>query len=371
VRVFSRQQAVSSRHQTRLMFNLKPQVSLTAILIVSLGIFLTGCISPKDKVTKARLLETSNATKADLIEKVNSLTAVDSINAKMYLKFEDNSYAEVGIAEKYKTADSTIVVQRPEKINLKVEVPIIGTDIVQMTSNGDKFRVAVLNDGGSGKYVSFLMGTNGVDYSPLEKQVSDIGSADSSEVKKNISAFSNLRPQHFNDVMLIRALDDLKYIYVQSAIVQEEYDVKTKKKSPLKWVLRGYYLLDELKKNPDGKMFIARRFWFDRVGGVNLSRQQVFDTKGEIESDIIYGKLGALTETGEYQMPLEVELTRPKEKYRIRLIYKAPSAVKIGKAYKDNAFLLENTRNLREIDLDKKLYEMKNGKESRTSLIEN
>ncbi len=353
------------------MFNLKPKVRLTAILFFSLGIFLTGCISPKDKITKARLLETSNASKAELIEKVNSLTTVNSINAKMYLKFEDNSYATVGIAEKYKTADSTIVVQRPEKINLKVEVPIIGTDIVQMTSNGDKFRVAVLNDGGSGKYVSFLMGTNSVDYSPLEKEVSDFGSADSREIKKNISAFSNLRPQHFNDVMLIRGLDDSKFTYLQSAIVQEEYDVKTKKKSPLKWVLRGYYLLDELKANTDGTMYIARRFWFDRVGGVNLSRQQVFDSKGEIESDIVYGKIGNLTATGEYKMPLEVELTRPKEKYRIRLIYKAPSAVKIGKVYKDNAFLLKNTRKLREVDLDKKLNEMKSGKETRTSLVEN
>jgi hypothetical protein len=59
--------------------------------------------------------------------------------------------------------------------------------------------------------------------------------------------------------------------------------------------LRGYYLLDELSKNADGSLSIERRFWFDRVGIVRLARQQIFDDKGEIESDIVYGKGGNLT----------------------------------------------------------------------------
>ena len=50
---------------------------------------------------------------------------------------------------------------------------------------------------------------------------------------------------------------------------------------------------------------ISRRFWFDRVGGIRLARQQIFDAKGEIESDIVYGAEGNLTDTGEYNnLPL-------------------------------------------------------------------
>ena len=350
------------------MFKQKPQIKFHAILLISLAIFLAGCISPKDKVQKARLLETSTASRSELVRQINAFTTVNSINAKMYLKFEDNSYADVGITEKYKTADSTIVVQRPDNINLKVEVPVIGTDIVQMTSNGDKFRVAIFRDGGSGKYVSFLKGTNRTDYTPLEKKVTDIGSKDSKSVKQNITAFSNLRPQHFAGVMLMNPVNESQFVYTQSAIMQEEYDVKAKKKSPLRWVLRGYYLLDEFKKNDEGRLSITRRFWFDRVGGVNLSRQQIFDSNGEIESDIVYGKTGKFTKTGNYKMPLEIQLTRPKEKYKITLIYKAPKAVKIGKVYKETAFLLKNRRNLREIDLDKNLLDMKNGISSQTKL---
>ncbi|MBK9529552.1 MAG: hypothetical protein IPO41_14850 [Acidobacteria bacterium] len=44
-----------------------------------------------------------------------------------------------------------------------------------------------------------------------------------------------------------------------------------------------------LKTQADG-LRIARRFWFDRVGGIRLARQQIFDVQGEIESDIVYGK---------------------------------------------------------------------------------
>ncbi len=345
-----------------------PRSKFSVFSLLLLAILFSGCITPKDKVQKAKLLETTNASQDDLIKKVNELTNVESINAKMYLKFEDNSYANEGIAEKYKTADSTIVVQRPGKINLKVEVPIVGTDIVQMTSNGDEFRVAVLYLGGGDKYLSFLRGKNDVDYSLLSDMVEDLENGAPTEVSKSASAFKNLRPQHFTDAMLIRPVDESKYVYTQSAILQEEFDVNAKKKSPLKWVLRGFYLLDELRRTDEGKFVIARRFWFDRVGGINLSRQQVFDKNGEIESDITYGKIGSVTETGQYKMPLEVELTRPKEKYKIRLIYKAPHAVKIGKIYNDSAFLLENTRNLKEIDLDRKLLEMKNGSDLQTSL---
>ena len=146
-----------------------------------------------------------------------------------------------------------------------------------------------------------------------------------------------------------------------TTISQEEFDLSVKKKSPLKWVLRGYYLLDEIRKNDDGTLSISRRFWFDRVGSIRLARQQIFDAKGEIESDIVYGKEGNLTETGEYNgLPLRIEVTRPKEKYKMSLTYQSPESVSIGKTYPEKAFVLENTWELEEVDLDKKLLENKN-----------
>jgi hypothetical protein len=114
-------------------------------------------------------------------------------------------------------------------------------------------------------------------------------------------------------------------------------------------------------------MSIVRRFWFDRVGGIRLARQQIFDAKGEIESDITYGAMGNLTDTGEYNgLPLRIEVTRPKEKYKMSLTYQSPESVTIGKSYNPDVFVLENRWNLPEVDLDKRVQEHSNGQMSET-----
>ena len=326
----------------------------------------SGCISLKTKDKRPTLLKTENATQAQLVDEVNRFARVNSMRAKMDLRFEDNSFAELGIAEKYKTANGEVVVQRPANIMLKVQAPFIGTDIAQMTSDGEKFRVAILEDGSGGKYKKFVSGTNNADYSLLQEEIKKADLAVNGKmIKQNVNAFSNLRPQHFTDAMLIRPVDTANYAYIQSTILQEEEDATIQKKSPLRKVLRGYYLLDELRKNEDGSMSVSRRFWFDRVGGVRLARQQIFDAQNEIESDIIYGQTGNLTDTGEYNnLPLRIEVTRPKEKYKMSLTYQTPESVSIGKTYNAGVFLLQNSWNLPEVDLDKKVLEMKNGKTS-------
>ncbi|HEY0429609.1 MAG TPA: hypothetical protein VGC76_17645 [Pyrinomonadaceae bacterium] len=344
------------------MLHKKSFLHLSLLFIFSLCLLAGGCISPKTRDERPTLLKTENATQYHLLSEVNRFAKVNSMRAKMYLKFEDNSFAESGIAEKYKTADGEVVVQRPANILLKVQIPIIKTDVVQMSSNGEKFRVAILEDGSGGKYKKFVLGTNDADYSVLQEEVkrADID-GNGKELKQNVNAFSNLRPQHFTDAMLVRPVDTKNYSYVQSTILQEEEDATKPKKSPLRKVLRGYYLLDELHKNDDGSLSISRRFWFDRVGGIRLARQQIFDTQMEIESDIVYGKEGNLTDTGEYNnLPLRVEVTRPKERYKMSLEYQTPDAVSIGKTYPAKAFVLENTWGLQEVDLDKKVQEMRN-----------
>jgi hypothetical protein len=321
---------------------------------------LGGCIKPSTKDnSRPTLLKVENASPAELLEQVNRFARVGSMRAKMDLKFEDNSYAELGIAEKYKTADGEVVVQRPGKIKLTVQVPIIKTDVAQMTSDGEKFRVAILEDGGSGKYKKFVSGTNNADYTALQTEVSQMDfDGNGKDIKQNVNAFSNLRPQHFTDAMLMRPVDAENFSYSQSTIQQHEESVDLPKKSPLRNVFRGYYLLDELRKNTDGSLTVSRRFWFDRVGVIRLARQQIFDEKGEIESDITYGKQGNLTETGEYNnLPLRIEVTRPKERYKMSLTYQSPESVSIGKIYNADVFVLENRWNLEEVDLDEKLRE--------------
>jgi hypothetical protein len=338
--------------------------------VIALVVFSGGCIKVKQDRETARLLKTETASQAQLMNEVNRFARVTSMRAKMDLKFEDTSFAEFGIKESYRSADGEVVVQRPGKILLKVQVPVFKTDVAQMTSDGERFRVAILNDGGSGKFKKFVKGTNKADYSRLQKSLDVIdshngnggngngnGNGNGKVAKENVNAFSNLRPQHFTDAMLVRSINQAD-VYTQSTIFEIEEDLSVDKKSPLRKVMRGYYMLDEFAKQENGTLKISRRFWFDRVGGIRLARQQIFDEKGEIESDIIYGKEGNLTATSDFtNLPLEIQVTRPKEKYSMKLTYQTPESVMIGNTFPDAAFILQNSWNLEEVDLDKNLAE--------------
>ena len=364
MKLFSGQQAQLSKHQKPQMLKKIPYLQLF-IFIIFAATILSGCniVSPKTQNKSATLLKTQDAAQPQLLSEINRFAKVNSMRAKIDLKFEDNSYAEQGIAEKYKTAPGELVVQRPANIFLKVQIPVLNSDIVQMTSNGEKFRIAVLEDGSGGKYRNFLIGTNNADYTILQEEVQKTELDNGKALKQNVNAFANLRPQHFTDAVLVRPVDAEKFGYLQSTIVQEEEDLTSPKKSPLRRVLRGYYLLDEIRKNEDGSLQVLRRFWFDRVGSIRLARQQIFDAKGEIESDIIYGKEGNLTETGEYNnLPLEIVVTRPKEKYKMKITYQSPTSVSIGKTYKATVFELENSWKLPEVNLDDKVKEIRDRK---------
>lgn len=338
---FYRQQTFRFIHHNRLMLKKFSYFIVLAILFST----LSGCSwFYKGKYSTPVLLPTEVATKEQLLNEINRFAKVGSMNAKMDLKFEDTSFAEKGSKIIYTEVNGTVVVQRPANIFLRVD--FAGFDIAQMTSNGENFRVAVLKGGKCGdKCKKFILGTNDADYSKLENDLKNSKSANTEE----LSSFSNLRPQHFTDAILIRPVDSAN-TYLTSTIYQTE-DIDKQKK-----VMRGYYLLDELLRDKNGNMKISRRFWFDRVGGIHLTRQQIFDKSGEIESDIVYGKEGNLTTSSDFtNLPLQIEVTRPKEKYTMKLKYQSPESVQIGKVYPAKAFVLENSWGLEEVNLDEKL----------------
>ena len=73
-------------------------ISLSVLLLTTAGLFAsTGCGGiVKQENSTPRLLKTEMATQAELMDEVNRFAKVNSLRAKMYLKFEDNSFAEFG-----------------------------------------------------------------------------------------------------------------------------------------------------------------------------------------------------------------------------------------------------------------------------------
>jgi hypothetical protein len=339
----------------------RPLARSASLALLALGLlFTSGCsglFSVKRTVTVPPLLgPLSDANTTQLISEANRMAAVRSIRGKVDIQIQDTSFAESGVAEKYRTADGTVYLQRPGKIYLKIEAPFVGTNIAEMTSDGEHFRVAVLQ--GDEKYKRFVRGTNNAVYPKLEMDEPRQGDKKNKGMngERTVSALSNLRPQHFTDALLISPIlprTETNMIYAQSEFYQEEPDTRPRAKKNER-VVRGYFLLDELAPGGETGARLVRRFWFDRVGGIRLARLQTFDEAGMLDSDVSYNDPKNFGEDGRLVMPSRVELTRPHDRYKLSISYQSPESVVFDREYQPNIFLLENKWQLQEVDLDER-----------------
>ena len=332
------------------------------VLALSL-VWMSGCTTlfgVKQKVEVPPLLTPlAEATTAQLIAEVNRLASVRSTRGKVDLQFQDTSFAESGIAEKYRTADGDVILQRPGQIRLAIQGPF-SVDIAQMTSDGEHFRVAVLK--GNESYRRFVRGTNSAVYSRLttndkKSERQKDGSSKEQSEQRAVSALSNLRPQHLTDALLVRPVeprDQSGYVYARTDFYQEEPDTRARSKTGAR-VVRSYYLLDEIAPGGESGARLTRRFWFDRVGAqVRLARMQTFDNAGALVTDVDYGEMKPFGEGGQIALPSRIVITRPQDRYKISISYQAPDAVTLNKEFDPTIFVLENKWQLPEVDLDAK-----------------
>src|SRR5215210_4259851 len=137
-------------------------VLVAAVLLAGCGLFKASRrISVPQPLTP--LVE---ADMPHMFEEINRLGAVKSLNGRVDIQFLDTSYAECGLAEKYRTADGRLVVQRPGQVYLTVQLPFAGSKVAEMSSTGERFWAAVYL--GDQKYQRFVTGRNAAQYEKIE-----------------------------------------------------------------------------------------------------------------------------------------------------------------------------------------------------------
>jgi hypothetical protein len=329
-------------------------------LAAAAALVLTGCslLKPSKKVSVPQLLTPLvEADTAQMFAEVNRLAAVRSLNGRVDVQFLDNSFAECGIVEKFKTVDGRVVVQRPGQIYVLIQ--LLTVKIAEMSSTGEKFWVAVYQ--GDPKFKRFVMGTNNARYEKLEADgkgaSADCGGGgkkgEEAMQRATMSALSSLRPHHLTDALLLPpvAPDDPNRVYAVSESFEEEPDTRPAAK-PGARVVRGYYIMSEMEMQGQGRARVLRRFWFDRVGALRLARVQSYGERGQLQTDVVYAAPAGFGEEGRYRLPSRIELTRPQERYSIRLTFQDPGAVKVDQQYDPDIFVLKNSSGLQEYDLD-------------------
>jgi hypothetical protein len=350
--------------------NGKARRAALLLLLVALAAVATGCgvFSAKKTVSVAPVLTPLvKADTAQLFAEINRAATPRSVRGKIDVQFLDTSFAECGVVDKYRTAEGDVIIQRPGQVYLSIKAPF-GVKIAEMTSDGSKFWVAVYQ--GEERFRRFVHGTNAARYG----RISDDGNGatataaagdkpdcgdgnnkrDEKSMQRTVSSLSSLRPQHLTDALMVPpvAAAGSNLIYAQSESFEEEPDTRPGAKKDAR-VVRGYYVLVELEPSGEGRARVTRRFWFDRVGaGVRLARVQNYDAEGQLMTDVVYRDprpFGA----GQQRLPATVELTRPQDRYSIRISFQTPEEAVIDKQFDPDIFILQNTSDLKEVDLDK------------------
>jgi outer membrane lipoprotein-sorting protein len=215
------------------------------------------------------------ASVSELVEKVQTLSAsVQTLNLTVDLEPTAGSIYS-GVIKEYHDVKGFILVQRPALIRLQGQAPVVRTNIFDMASNGEEFRV----------------------YIP-SKQKFIVGKTNLRRPAKN--ALENLRPQHILDALLIPPIDSAR---------EKDFREEAEENG------RRYYVMTFLAAYAEGELSLSRKVWFDRAT-LEIARLQFYGPGGAYLEDVRYS---------EYQdfegvkYPSRIELSRPAEDYRLTI----------------------------------------------------
>jgi hypothetical protein len=305
-----------------------------AILVLVFCLGSVGCAKlAKVKDTSVPRLVTPLAA-ADvhqLAAQLKPFAEVQSLRAsRVALRF-----IEPQAEQRWRDAEAILVLQRPDRIRLVIQAPVVKTRIAEMVSEANHFKVAI-----HAERPSFLIGTNDADYSSWREKLG----------KDKQSSLANARPFHFTDSMLMRPLrmGESGYGYsLEEQLLEDTLTAPDGKQTAR--VLRSFYVMSELALGNTGQAKVLRRFWFDRTDNLQLKRQQLFDERGELVTEVSYS---GYQKMGEATLPGVVLVSRPHDGFGARFTF-TPESFELNPELPATAFVLENKENLPVTDLDK------------------
>lgn len=253
----------------------------TCLGLATLTALAGGCanVSKKLNIPKTQIAVAKDATREELIEKFNALTAsVKSLNVTVELRPTAGSKYS-GLIEEYHEVKAFLLAKRPASIRMIGQAPVISKTIFDMTSDGQTFRVSLPTKN------KFLVGEVSVE-------------------RNSAKPLENLRPQHLFDALL------WPEIVKGEAVLFEEFNDENARYYVLT-VLRGGYTTE-----------IRRKIWFDRAD-LSVVRLESFGPKGALLSDVHYWDWQAAGDsTGTATAatyPRTIRIDRPHDDYRIDL----------------------------------------------------
>ena len=245
-----------------------------------------GCaISRKTAVAPAKAAAPLlAATKAELVANFDrQADAVTSINAGLTMQLTAGA-AYTGVIEQYDKVNGFILAQKPSSIRVIGQVPVVGTNIFDMVSDGETFHIFIPSKN------QFLVGSARLERPSAKPQ-------------------ENIRPQHLLDAIFWQPISkDAPVLFEEASQQTAHYYILT-----IAERRTGTDTENSSTASPDWE--IARKIWFDRAN-LNVSEIQTYDPDGKMNSDIHYG---AWSTTDPVPYPRQISVHRLIEDYQLQI----------------------------------------------------
>lgn len=211
-----------------------------------LSLSLIGCaVSQKRAVPQNPIRAALDADQAQLVSSYNrQADAIRALNLSVQMSPTAGS-AYSGVIHQYHEVSGFILASRPAMIRAIGQAPVVGTNIFDMVSDGQTFRIFIPSKN------EFL-----------------VGPTDLERATKN--PIENLRPQHLLDALFWRPVQP------DESVVVEQVEAPPAR----------YYALSVLR-GAIPSLEITRKIWFDRAD-LRISRVQIYGSGGRLDSDISY-----------------------------------------------------------------------------------
>jgi outer membrane lipoprotein-sorting protein len=225
------------------------------------------------------------ATREDLIAQYNRLAdAVTSINASVTMTLTAGS-AYSGVIKQYHEVNGFILAEKPAKIRVIGQAPVVGTNIFDMESDGQTFNIFIPSQN------KFLTGPANLE-------------------RPSAKPIENLRPQHLTGAIFWQPIPDNAPVLMENASEGGgQYYVLTVVR------IAGRSESAPPEGSTRSNWEIARKIWFDRLN-LRIARLQTYDSGGKIASDVRYTGWDTFDSV---MYPHQIALSRPANDYTLQI----------------------------------------------------
>jgi outer membrane lipoprotein-sorting protein len=252
-----------------------------------LPLLLSGCLVTRRRlpVPKAPPV-VQTATPGQLVKQINDRwEALQTLNATVDMRATVTK-SQQGESSEYPAIRGIILLKKPEMLRVYGRVPVVGTRLLDMTSDGKTFTLWI----------------------PSKNEAIEGPAAESQNQSTN--QFENLRPGFFFDSMVVRGLDpgDEYYVTADTDTIEDP--------SKKHLILEPEYLLNIVHRKANSQELAPVRVIHFHRDDLLPYQQDLYDQEGTLRTQVFYGRYA---DYGDNHYPSTITIKRPVEELQLTL----------------------------------------------------